>query len=377
MNKKEIAEIKKQLSKKNDTFSRITGCYVSADKKKITEFSSSFQSLEEEERFKYFDIFKKTLSGGLGKNLAYMDFPDEAEEDRGGQELLYRLVKSRLEEKRFLDDLYGRVIEHYESAKNYLILLVYNDYDVPGKGKDGIEMEDGSENVFSYIQMAICPVDLSEPGLSFDRKEMEFHNRIRDWVVGKPQAGFLFPAFDDRAADIHHVLYYSKDAKDLHPAFTEGVLGCRPPMPAEEQKNAFQSVVEEALGDGCSFEAVRNIHDSLRQIQKEAVMAESPDPVKIGKADLRNILEESGAEPEGMENYERAFEEKTEDAGEFMASNVMEGKKFELRTPDVTVSVNPDRTDLVETRIIDGRKCIVIPVSGPLQVSGITVRAKK
>lgn len=377
MNRKEVSEIKKQLSKQKNTFTRIAGCYVSAEKEKITTFSRMFQRLEEEEAFKYFDLFKKSLSGTLGKNLLNMEFEDESEEEGGGQELLYRLLKSGLEDDSLLNEFYDRVIESYTTGENFLILVIHNNYDVPGRTTDNIDLDDASGIVYSYLQVIFCPVDLSSPALSFDPKEMDFVSRVRDWVVGMPQAGFLFPAFDERASDIHHVLYYSKDSEDLHADLTDRLLGCRLPMTAGLQKDAFQTVVEQTLGEDCSFEAVRSIHDSLQKITQDAKLADSPDPVSIDRLSLRNILEESGATEEEMGTYDRTFEENAGEKGSFMASNIMGSRKFEVHTPDVCVSVSPDRSDLVQTRIIDGLECLVIPITDEVQVNGITIRHRR
>ena len=374
MNKKEISEIKKQLTVQKNTFTRIAGCYVSAEKEKITTFSQMFQRLEEEEMFKYFEIFRKTLSGTLGKNLINMDFPMESEEEDGTQAFLYRLAKSELEDEELLDAFYNKVIESYTTGENYLILLLYNNYDVPGKTTDEIEMLDASSSVFSYFQCAICPVDLSKPALSYAPAEQVFKNRERDWVVAMPEVGFMFPAFNDRAADIHHTLYYSKDSEDLHFDLTDKLLGCQAPLSAGLQKEAFQTVVEETLGRDCSFETVRNLHDSLQEIQQQAKDADSPDPVSLDKVTMRNLLEKSGASPEDMHTFDQSFEENAGEKGTLMLSNVCSSRKFEVHTPDVTVTVSPDRTDLVRTQIIDGRECLVIPSSDDVQVNGITVK---
>ena len=374
MNKKEISEIKKQLTVRKNTFTQITGCYVSAEKEKITTFSRMFQRLEEEEMFKYFEIFRKTISGTLGKNLLNMDFPMESEEEGGSQEFLYRLYKSELLDEELLNEFYDKVIDSYMTGENYLILLLYNNYDVPGKTTDDIEMLDASSSVFSYFHCAVCPVDLSKPALSYSPTEQVFHNRERDWVVGMPEVGFMFPSFNDRAADIHHTLYYSKDAEDLHFDLTDKLLGCQAPMTAELQKEAFQNVVEETLGRDCSLDTVKSLHDSLQEIQQQAKDADSPDPVSLDKVTMRNLLEKSGASPEDMSAFDKSFEENAGEKGTLMLSNICASRKFEVHTPDVTVTVSPDRTDLVQTKIIDGRECLVIPISDDVQVNGITIR---
>ena len=371
MNKKEIAEIKKQLNPTRQTITRICGCYVSAEKEKITTFSQSFGILEEEEIFKYLDIFKKSLSGTLGKNLLNMEFPVESEEEGGTEKFLYDLRQSHLEDDGLLDEFYDKVIDSYITGESYLILLISNAYDVPGKGTDELEMFDASDEVYDYFQAVICPVDLAKPALSYDRETQSFHSLNRQWIVGMPVLGFLFPAFNDRGNDIHSVLYYSKDSEDLHFDFTDRLLGCALPLSAGLQKEAFQQVVEQALGENCSFEMVKEIHDTLREAAEEA--KDDPDPVSFGKHDVKVILSKAGAEDDDLRDFDTVYDENVGEDGRIQAANVMSRTKFEVHTPDITISVSPDRTDLIEERMIDGRRCLVIPVTEELTVNGIRI----
>ena len=78
-----------------------------------------------------------------------------------------------------------------------------------------------------------------------------------------------------------------------------------------------------------------------------------------------------------MESFDRNF---TENAGEktsLLASNIAETRKFQIETPDIVIKVNPERADLVETRIIDGRRCLVIPVDDHIEENGINVQTIK
>ena len=183
MTKQEISEIKKLFTPKNCSITRICGCYVDGEKNKKTELKQAFLALPEEEMFKYFEILRKSLSGTIGKNLLNLEFPLKSETEGGTQEFLLRLRDSRLKDDALLEQFYDRIIESYEYVGNYLILLIHDAYDVPGRTRDGIEMEDASDEVYDYILTCICPVDLSKPGLSYNAVENTFQNRIRDWVV--------------------------------------------------------------------------------------------------------------------------------------------------------------------------------------------------
>ena len=372
MNKKEISEIKKQFTPAHCAITRICGCYVDGDKEKKTQMKEMFLSLPEEEMFKYFDIFRKTLSGSLGKNLVNMEFPKETEDFGGTQAFLMSLRESQLTDPNLLNEFYDKIIASYDYGEHYLILLIHSVYDVPGKTTDGLTMDDASDEVYDHILCSICPVKLSKPGLSYQVETNEFHDRIRDWIVEMPEHGFLFPAFNDRSTDIHNILYYTKNPEDLKTGFIDEMLGCAMPLTAKTQKEAFHSLIEDTLGTDCDFEAVKNIHDTLYEMIEE--QKEEPNPVVLDKTDLKNILVDSGVKEEKLETFDRYCEEVLENTAPMMATNIANVRKFEVKTPDVTVQVNPARSDLVETMLIDGRPCLVIAINDAVQVNGIPVR---
>ena len=372
MIKQEISEIKKLFTERNCSITRICGCYVDGEKNKKTELKQAFLALPEEEMFKYFEILRKSLSGTIGKNLLNLEFPLESESEGGTQEFLLRLRDSKLRDDALLEQFYDRIIESYEYVGNYLILLIHDAYDIPGRTKDGAELDDASDEVYEYILACICPVDLSKTGLSYNATENIFQNRLRDWVVGMPDTAFLFPAFNDRSADIHSTLYYSKDAAELKDDFIDKVLGCPLPLPAECQKEAFQALVEEVLGDNCSVEAVKNIHYELTEVVQEH--KEDPEPVVLDKNKVKTIFAKSGLDDDSMDAFDQCYDDTVGPDTELMLDNIYSSRSFEVNTPDVTVKVKPERTDLVETKVIDGRQCLVIDLQGTAEVNGVTVK---
>ena len=372
MNKKEIAEIKKQFTQERCAITRICGCFVDGEKNKKTELKEAFLSLPEEEMFKYFAIFRKALSGTVGKNLLTMEFPLASEEAGGTQDFLMQLRASSLKDENLLEEFYDKIIENYYSVENYLILLIHAVYDIPGKSSDGEEMFDASDEVYDHILCCICPVTLSKPGLSYDEESNAFHTRICDRVVNMPDIGFLFPAFHDRSTDVHSLLYYAAKPEELRMEFVEPVLGCNLPLSAGDQKETFQTIVEETLGDACDYEVVKNIHEKLNEMIEEK--KDEPDPVVLDRAEVKRLLEYSGVEEEKLSSFEEKYEEAAGTDTCFVASNVANTRQFEIKTPDVVVKVSPDRMDLVETKVINGRKCLVISLDNSVEVNGITVR---
>ena len=317
------------------------------------------------------EIFKKTLSGTVGKNLINMDFPLEQEKEGGTQEFLLRLRGSKLQDDSILEEFYDKVIQAYDYGENYYIILIHAVYDIPGKSSDGQEMFDASDEIYDHILCSICPVNLSKAGLCYNAKTNNIEDRIRDWIVEMPDLGFLFPVFNDRSTDIHGLLYYSKNAEKLRSTFVDELFGCETPLSAGGQRDSFNALVEETLGEDCAYDTVMNIHEKLNEWV--ASQKDSPEPAVLTKPEVKRLFEECGVEEEKMETFDQCYEATAGENASLMVSNITNTRRTEIKTPDVVIHVDPDRAALIETQIIDGRKCIVIPMEGNVEINGIHV----
>ncbi|MEE8886611.1 MAG: DUF4317 domain-containing protein [Eubacteriales bacterium] len=372
MNKKEVIEIRKTMKPDDTRIQRICGCYVDGHKEKIAEMREAFLSLPEEELHKYSELLRKTTSGKIGKNLLNLEFPLEEEADGGRQSMLLALRDSELKDDELLEQFYDKVIATYLDAENYIILLAFGSYDVPGHATDGTEMEDASEYVYNFIICAICPVVLSKPGLVYDAEKKGFRECIQDRMVQMPEVGFLFPAFNDRNTDIHSLLYYSKNAEILHEEITEDLLGVQIPMTAGTQKKAFDAIIEETFSDGCDFEVAKTVHENLNALLEGK--KEEPEPTPLDKKECLKFVESCGADADQIAHFEKAYDEEAGEDGEMLASNIASTRKFTVESDDVKISVDSSRTDLIETRVIDGIEYLMIPVTDNVTVNGIRIR---
>lgn len=372
MNKREILEIRKQFCHERCSIMRICGCYVDGEKNIKTQMKEAFLSLPEEEVFKYFNIFKQTLSGKLGKNLLNMEFPLDAESAGRPQEFLLTLRDSKLQDDELIDEFYDRIIRNYHFPENYYIILIHAAYDIPGKSSDNGEMFDASDEVYEFLLCSICPVKLSKPGLAYQLYENRIKDRIRDWVVDAPEKGFLFPAFNERSTDIHSMLYYSKKADEIQPDFIENMFGCQVPSTAKHQKDAFNDLLLDILGKDADYETVKSIHENLTDMVEES--KENPEPLVLNQSDIRQLFEMSCIPEDKMASFNNAYTAAVGEKGEFLAANITNERSFHIQTPDVEIRINPERTDLVETKIIDGKQCLVITVNDHIEVNGLDVR---
>lgn len=404
MTKKEINEIKSLYDTVQDCgITRLAGCYVDGEKKKLKTFNDHFYNFPEEEMYKYLEIFRKTLSGTPGKNLVDMTFTDQAGAEKDyGKGLLNSLRKSELSDDTELDTFYDRVIETYNYVGNYLILVISQSYDVPGYTTDGLELEDASEEVYRYILCIICPMKLTKPGLGFDDDLGEIHLLRRAFAVELPDIGFLFPAFNDRSADDTAVLFSSKKTDVLQDFFLEKLLGVSATLPAKQQKEGFTEFVADVLGDEAEIETVFAIQDNLRESIRDRKLESEGEPVFFDKSSMREVFERSGVSDEGLERFEKRFDDQFDlkrvhrrDAADHVgdegfneedyyspsvqveeklfADNVAPTRSLEVRNHNMVLRVNSKHTDIIDTRIIDGKKCLVIEVTDDLTVNGIPV----
>lgn len=402
MNKKEVLELKKRFKKEECTFTKLAGCYVNAGREKVTKIHETFLNLDDDELFKYLEIAKKALSGTVGNNILTLDFPKEEEELGGRAQFLLALEKDGLNNEDLLDRFYDLVIDHYKYAGNFLILLFKDAYDVPTKTSDNIKLDE-SEEVFDYILCAICPVNLSKAGLGYLENEHKIGPRIRDWVVGAPDMGFIYPSFEDRGTDIHKISYYVKDPKDSHPEFIENVLGAGAKRTATEKTTAFKAIVKHAVAqdDEVCTETLMAIQGAIKEhLDEEADLPEYEKTSSALTANLMdNVLSQSGIPEEtakkikadyleefddelcliedlvdkrAIENYERDKEhadlnkqvvelkQELKDTKAILGEHPMSGD--EIKTYDVILRVKPEKAGQIKSDRIDGKKVLIIPM---------------
>lgn len=408
MTKKDILELKRRFTKNDCTFKKMCGCYVNAHKEIVTTFNETFLNLVDEEFYKYLEIAKKTLSGTVGNNLLELDFPLAEESAGGRQQFLMGLKASELKNEELLNSFYQLVIDSYDYVGNFLILLYHDTYDVITKTNDNAKLDE-SEEVYDYLLCSLCPVSLSKPGLGYREDENRIGARIRDWVVGVPENGFIFPAFTDRSSDIHSVLFYTKNAKEPHPEFMESGLGCGSKKTAAEQKETFHAIVRNAVGsdeDKCDdvlLEIQEGISTML-ETEKE-VHGKNAAPVILTKDNIKHLMSEIEIPEDITAKIEESFDESFSDmppAAEHLIDTKMltasaekrekqmlekevtelkqqlneislspnmelpagenDGEAPAVKTYDVILRVKPQKVDQIKSQIIDGKKCLVIPM---------------
>lgn len=373
MNEKEIGELRRHLRRDRSNMTAIYGCYVNAQKEIITEFQQSLGIMPENESEKYFTLLKRCLSGTIGKNLVDITFKTSQVAGSPEHKLLMDLRETRLKDEKLRREFYQKVIDTVSFDDNYLILLGCDTYDVPFKSKDDSFQKDNSDESYTYLICSVCPVKQTKAMLHYVPEEKLFHDGATNHMVSAPQLGFLFPAFDNRSTNIYNALFYTKNIKEGHDAFIESVFNTPVPKPAYEQKKSFEALLTTSLGDECSMEVVQEVHDEICQriaMHKEAKVA---DPLLISKEEVKSVLNQCGVSENHVTKFSVDYDEVFGFEAELHPKNIIDNKRFEIKTPDVIIKVAPDRSDLIETRVIGGVKYIMICADENVEVNGVNI----
>ena len=373
MNAREIGEIRRRVRRDRSNMTAIYGCYVNSQKEIISSFKQSTAMMPENEAEKYFGVLKRSLSGTVGKNLIDVTFRTAQVADSPEHKLLMELRNSTLQDDDLRMEFYKKIIEAVSFDENYLILIGCDTYDVPFKSKDDEIQQDASTEQYKYLLCAICPVKLKKPSLRYIAEEKEFHDGGAANEVCAPEAGFLFPAFDDRATNIYNALLYSHNTKVSQQGLATALFNVPIPKPAAEQKKSFEALLTTSLEESCSLEVVQTVHEQICQCIEMHRESKVADPLLISKEQVKTALHSCGVPEKNISKFSVDFDETFGADTELHPKNIIDNRKFEIHTPDVSIKVNPERLDLIETRIIGGVKYIMICADEDVEVNGVSI----
>ncbi|MCD7754890.1 MAG: DUF4317 domain-containing protein [Firmicutes bacterium] len=377
MNIKEIGEIRRHIRRDRSNMTAIYGCYVNENKEIISEFRQSTGLMSENEAEKYFGLLRRALSGTIGKNLIDITFQTAQVAGSEEHKRLMDLRASGLQDAPLRQAFYEKVIESVSLGQNYLILLGCDNYDVPFRGRDGEGSADRSEDTYTFLLCAVCPVKQTKPALQYIPQEKQFHDGGITNVAAAPELGFLFPAFDDRATNLYNALFYTRSAQDSHEAFVQSIFNTPIPRPAAEQKRSFEALLGGALEEECSLDVVQTVHDQLCQRIELHKQSRVPQTLTVSKDEVKDVLSACGVSQPHVAKFGIDYDEAFGFEAELHPKNIIDPSHIDIRTPDVSIRVAPDRSDLIETRVIGGVKYILIHADEDVEVNGVSIRIGK
>ena len=350
----------------------VYGCFVNEQKEIVTEYRQSVAMMSENEADRYFGLMKRSLSGTLGKNLVDITFRTAQVAGSPEHQFLMDLRASSLKDDTLREQLYRKIMENVTLDGGYLILLGCDSYDVPFKSRDDVSQPDASGEVYTYLLCAVCPVKQTKPTLHYVPENKEFHDGNITQVAQAPALGFLFPAFDNRATNIYNALFYTRDSAMGYQELIDTLFNVQAPKPAAEQKKSFEALIAASLEEECSLEVVQNVHDQLRQSIEMHKESKVPEPLMVNKELVKAAMAECGVSEGKIAKFSVDYDETFGFEAELHPKNIIDNK-FEIHTPDVSIKVDPTRSDLIETRVIGGVKYILICADENVEVNGVNI----
>ena len=373
MNEREIGEIRRRTRRDRSNMTSIYGCYVNGQKEIVSSFRQSVGMMPENEAEKYFSVLKRAMSGTIGKNLIDISFRTAQVADSEEHKFLMDLRKTALQDDELRMELYRKIIDAVSFEESYLILVGCDSYDVPFKSKDGETQNDASSETYTYLLCAVCPVKQTKENLRYVAEEKAFHDGGIAQVVCAPEYGFLFPAFDDRTTNIYNALFYAHNAKSNNQALVDALFRVEAPKPAAEQKKSFEALLTTALAKECKMEVVQAVHEQISQCIELHKESKTPETLMISKEQVKTALKSSGVSDAHVAKFSVEYDEVFGFEAQLHPKNIIDNKRFEIKTPDVSIKVNPERSDLIETRIIEGVKYILICADENVEVNGVNI----
>lgn len=254
LSQKCLSELKNNCKNDIVSFSRIRGCYVS-EGQIISTLDSSFLVLPEDEQYKYAAVARQIFSGRPEERM--LELPSSE------QSPLRTLYITGLDNDVAVQSAYESIIEEYANTERYLILLMEDFYDIPRMNTAGEDLDE-SESVYHYIICAICPVELSKPGI--ECLPTGICLRRRDWVMGKPQIGMVYPAFQNREPDEGAYMYYAAKPKETHRELMINFLHAEPRTTIAQKIDSLEHVIASVLINNNTLDSVERITDGVHEM---------------------------------------------------------------------------------------------------------------
>ena len=345
MNQKELNELRRRFRLDRTGFNRVYGCFVNGNKEIVSDLDESFGYMPEAEAERYLGLLKKVLSGRLGKNLIDIVFSTQQVMEGEEHKLLSALRDSELKDREVRTAFYQKVIDQLDmEGGNYLLLMSHERYDVPHRGGDDELQPDASDQTFSYFVCGVYPVKEGKAELGYFPQENEFHNLAAGQIVCPPELGFLFPAFDDRTANIYNALLYTRTPDQVHHDFIAAVFHTEPPLSAAEQREGFQAALSGALDDSFNMEVVQAVHEQLLDKIEQHKESKDPEPLTVSVQEVAAILKDCGVADTQVAAFEAQCGAQFGDGAVLNPENIIDSKHFEVKTSDASVAIDPKRS---------------------------------
>ena len=390
MNKQDIAGIRKEL-KPDNLMLKIKELYCVYIKKdsyiKLMDEINYFNMIDSEKQELFLKNFKKILSGDLDTKTFELDFKESSPIDiENSNNILCETLKSETKNT-FIDrcsKIIDKIVANYKYETDVVISFIRAEYwkGAKNRSKEADEAMDDNVSVFNFMMCSINKVEPPKTVLQLDYTNMGFKtNSPLDCIINlnSPLDGFMFPCFNDNAADVNRILYYTLNLKNIDAGFIENVLNCELKKTSIEEKDEFTAILKNVIGAKISAETIHNIYENLDLRMNEDVDNDSNEIPSVNMSDIRDVLQESGVE--NTDNLENVFKEISGDIKtSFKIQNIIpssNSKSIKIKSEDINISIAPkDLNNIRQIKDEFGRKCLLILLNDDISIEGFTLETE-
>ncbi|UOQ83373.1 DUF4317 domain-containing protein [Gracilibacillus salinarum] len=381
MNKKDIADIRKQFKIDNDLMKihDIFNVYIMKESSDIYhQQSQAFEMLDQDEQELFMTNFKKVLTGQPDEKLFELKFQSDV--DNPTQLILHKgLLTAESEDwQTQMLEIVKKMLQDRQYEMDIVVTFIRGEYYKPMKRRSEESEDSERDSVYSH-SFILCSINKTQDPkkeLHFDYIEKQFkYNVVVDPVINlnAPIGGFLFPCFTDHAADVNHILYAAGKANEPDEAFVEDVLNAEETMTAKEDKIVFEEVVRDAIGHQLNSSTLANVYEEIHRMTED----EEEETPTLDYKDVERVLKSSGVEDVDTEKMETAFKNVIDNTGyELKARNIVpkySSKSIKINTKVANIAVSPEDLRHVRQVQFDGRRYLMIEVEEDTVIDGFTM----
>lgn len=299
---RDISELKSRMLLDRHGLQLVRAFYVknTDENQDYTEvYHGWFDNLEDDVREKVLYIIRELYSTKVGNNMVSNEFWEGSR----AKHMLYECSMTKLKQDSSVEELMESILQHYQYVGNYMVLMVVDVYDVPGRNSAGEDQEE-SEEVYQSIAVAICPVNLEQPVLCV--KEGVIQSKPRFWTFRKPAVGFIYPAFEERSADMDKIMVYISKPLEPDHTFLECGLEMKTIMTRAEIVKAFDRVMLEVAEDDKELKERYMASFSMKLVE---IFPEEMREAEMTAEDVQNVAREAGFESNKPERLYREYKD--------------------------------------------------------------------
>jgi hypothetical protein len=369
LNKKELSEIRNKFMKDAGTVTihKITSAYINpADEDEpIIYVNSEIPGTIAEDRYSFLKfIFGSVLKGRIGKGNKEYKIVDEST-----KALFESTVYNNMNSSEDINIFINTIVNNYNLVSPYAVFVANVTYSYIKKNDDVLEDTDDTcmdTEDYDFMITAICPVENVTDGLIYHDEFI--YDTVNKNAVEMPINGFIYPTFSDRTPDFDSILVYDKNCKKPNKDMAM-LCGADFTYTIPQQKEMFDTMLSNVMGKELNYELLTDINTAFEE--KLVEQSVNTEPATITKQECIQTLIEAGVDPKYKEHFSKNYDTVFGDVA--IDTPAIVNDKTTIKMNSFKITFSNSESNMLSTKEINGKRCIVITIDGNIDVNDVTV----